>query len=175
MRVKRAIQMYLASVLLLTGAGAHPQSPVPCADPAYRQFDFWLGDWDVFAVERPTTVVARARIELILNECVIHEVYEAMDGHKGESFSIYDAARHTWHQSWVNDHGYLLTIEGDLQGSAMILEGTDHLPDGKLRRVRGEWRPEGQGTREVAARSTDGGATWVPWFDLLFRHHSSGG
>src|SRR5580692_6858851 len=120
-RVKRAIQMYLASVLLLTGAGAHPQSPVPCADPPYRQFDFWLGDWDVVEVERPTTVVARARIELILNACVIHEVYEAMDGHKGESFSIYDATRHTWHQSWVNDHGYLLTIEGGIQGGAMIL------------------------------------------------------
>jgi hypothetical protein len=150
---------------------ANAQSATPCAGAKYRQFDFWVGDWDVFDVERPAVVVARARVELILNGCVLHEVYEGLDGHKGESFTIYDATRDTWHQSWVNDHGYLLTIEGSLQGSSMILQGTDHLPNGKPRRVRGEWRPHDHGVREVAARSTDGGTTWVPWFDLLFLPH----
>jgi hypothetical protein len=174
--------MYAVSALLLAyttrswcdrlPAGVHPQSPVPCADPAYRQFDFWIGDWDAFEVAHPATIVARARVELILHACVLHEIYEATDGHKGESFSIYDIARHTWHQTWVNDSGYVLTIEGGLLDQAMILEGTDHLPDGKLRQVRGEWRSDGQGTRELAARSTDGGVTWIPWFDLLFRPHT---
>ena len=173
--------MYAASVLLLActnrswcdrlPGSVHAQSPARCTDPAYRQFDFWIGDWDVVEIEHPTTIVARARVELILNDCVVHEVYEAMDGHRGESFSIYDFARRTWHQTWVNDSGYLLTIEGGLRDQAMMLGGTDHLLDGKLRQVRGEWRSDGQGTREVAARSTDGGVTWIPWFDLLFRHH----
>ena len=54
----------------------------------------------------------------------------------------------------------------------MILQGTDHLPNGKPRRVRGDkWRPQDHGVREVAARSTDGGATWAAWFDLLFMPH----
>jgi hypothetical protein len=110
-----------------------PPSSVRCAGPAYRQFDFWIGDWDVFEVERPTVVVAHARVDLILNGCVLHEVYEGLDGHKGESFSIYDATRDTWHQSWVNDSGYLLTIEGRWQGGSVILEGVDHLPNNKLR------------------------------------------
>jgi hypothetical protein len=182
--MKRAVQMYAASILLVAyatrawcdhvAASAPPQSPIPCADPAQRQFDFWIGDWDVFEVERPTVIVARARVESILNACVLHEIYEATDGHRGESFSVYDVARHTWHQTWVNDSGYLLTIEGGLRNRAMILEGTDHLPDGKPRQVRGEWRSDGQGTREVAARSTDGGVNWIPWFDLLFRPHTAG-
>lgn len=30
---------------------ARPQRLVPCADPAYRQFEFWIGDWDVFEIE----------------------------------------------------------------------------------------------------------------------------
>lgn len=152
-------------------ANAHGQKPMPCADSAYRQFDFWIGDWDVFDVERPTVIVAHARIELILNGCVLHEVYEGTEGLKGESFSIYDATRNTWHQSWVTDRGQLLTIEGHLRGGAIVLEGTDHLADGKPRQVRGEWRSENHGVREIAARSTDGGVTWVPWFDLLFRPH----
>ena len=27
---------------------ATASKPVPCSAPAYRQFDFWLGEWDVF-------------------------------------------------------------------------------------------------------------------------------
>lgn len=177
----RAVLVYAAATLLLAYAapswcGDHPvaanvQSTMPCAGANYRQLDFWIGDWDVFDVERPAVVVAHASVELILNSCVLHEVYEGLDGHQGESFSIYDVTRDTWHQSWVSDHGYLLTIEGRLRGGTMTLAGTDHLPNGKPRQVRGEWRSLDHGVREVAARSTDGGVTWIPWFDLLFLPH----
>ena len=141
----------------------------PCAAPAYRQFDFWVGDWDVIDVQQPAVAVAHARVEVILDGCVLHEIYEARDGQTGESFSVYDASRQIWHQTWVTNSGQLLTIEGHLQGREMLLTGIDYLPDGKPRHVRGSWRQENDGVREIAARSTDGGASWVPWFDLLFR------
>jgi probable HAF family extracellular repeat protein len=57
-RVARALLMWTSLVLLAHTArsgGDHP-----CADPAYRQFDFWIGDWDVFEVERPAVIMARA-------------------------------------------------------------------------------------------------------------------
>jgi hypothetical protein len=159
----REALIYAAAALLLAyatpswcedrPATANAPSATPCKDGHYRQFDFWVGDWDVSDIERPAVVVAHARVELILNGCVLHEVYEGSDGHKGESFTIYDVTRDTWHQSWVNDHGYLLTIEGSLRGGFMILEGIDHLPDGKPRLVRGEWRSQDHGVREIAARS----------------------
>jgi hypothetical protein len=177
----RTVVAYATSVFVLAYAiqtwcaaappATNPGNAMPCGSSAHRQFDFWVGDWDVFDVERPAVVIAHARVQLILNDCVLHEVYQSLDGHKGESFTIYDATRDIWHQSWVNDHGYLLTIEGRLQGGSMILHGIDHLPNGEPRRVRGEWRSQEHGVREVAARSTDGGVTWVPWFDLLFRPH----
>jgi hypothetical protein len=179
-RMQRAVPLICAALLFplahITRASSnHPPTgkAAPCIDLAYRQFDFWIGDWDVFEIERPTAVTAHARVELILHGCVLHEVYEDLDGHKGESFSVYDSTRNTWHQSWVNDRGYLLTIEGHLEGKSLILEGVDHLPNDKLRQVRGEWRPDGKGVREVALRSTDGGASWVTWFDLSFRPHAS--
>jgi hypothetical protein len=31
------------------------------------------------------------------------------------------------------------------------------------------WAPEAGGVRETAERSSDGGKTWRPWFDLSFR------
>jgi len=80
---------------------------------AYRQFDFWAGDWDVLDVRR-SIPVTHARIDLILDGCVLREDYEGTDGHKGQSFAIYDAARKVWHQSWVTNRGELLEIEGKI-------------------------------------------------------------
>jgi hypothetical protein len=162
---------WVAAALWLASAG-QVQAVGTCDTGPYRQFDFWIGDWDVADRAHPTVLLARAHVNLILDGCVLHEMYEAKDGHKGESFTIFDATRNTWHQSWVTDRGNLLTIEGHLQGQAMILEGTDHLPDGTPRQVRGEWRPDPAGVREIAARSTDAGVTWMSWFDLVFKPHA---
>jgi hypothetical protein len=59
-------------------------------------------------------------------------------------------------------------IEGTMEGDTMVLSGMDHA---KRALVRGEWKPENGNVRETAAISTDGGRTWKPWFDLVFRRH----
>jgi ketosteroid isomerase-like protein len=143
--------------------------PNPCAAPAYRQFDFWAGDWDVFDVGSPIKV-AHAQVDLILGGCVLREDYQGTDGHKGQSFTIYDAARKVWHQSWVTNRGELLEIEGRIEAGEMVLSGEDHAA-GTL--VRGTWKPIAAGVRETAATSADGGKTWKPWFDLEFRPSAS--
>ena len=139
-----------------------------CQAPEYRQFDFWVGDWDAFDVGS-TVAVARLKVDRLLDDCVLREQYEGSDGHKGESLSIYDASRKVWHQTWVTNRGELLTIEGGFRDGEMILTGADRTAEGRERRVRGIWKPEGAGVRETAAFSTDGGKTWKPWFDLVFR------
>jgi len=141
-----------------------------CSAAEYRQFDFWLGDWDAFDIGG-TTPVARVRVDGLLEGCVLRENYEGVDGHKGQSLSIYDSSRRVWHQSWVTNRGELLTIEGKFQGGEMVLSGADRTAEGKPRLVRGIWKAEGGGVRETAVTSTDGGKTWTPWFDLVFRPH----
>jgi hypothetical protein len=170
--VRFTVLILIAGSPFLTAWPAPALERSGCRDPLYRAFDFWAGDWDVYDQDQPREKVARVVVELILGRCVLHEIYDAVDGHKGESFSIYDASRHTWHQTWVTDHGQLLTIEGGIREGAMVLKGSDRGSDGKSRLVRGTWHPAKDGVREVAVRSTDGGATWVPWFDLLFRPHT---
>jgi len=140
-----------------------------CAAPVYRQFDFWVGDWDAFDVGSPTKV-AHARIDRILDGCVLREDYQGADGHKGQSFTIYDAARKVWHQSWVTNRGELLVIEGKSEAGEMVLTGENHA---KGTIVRGVWKPENGGVRETAVSSSDGGTTWKPWFDLVFRPTTS--
>jgi hypothetical protein len=141
-----------------------------CAAPAYRQFDFWLGDWDVFD-SHSQAKVARVHVTRTLDDCVLLEEYRGSDGHEGQSFSIYDAPRGVWHQTWVTNRGQLLFIEGNLRAGAMELSGSERLADGTVRLVRGTWQPSHDGVREVAVRSTDGGKTWTEWFDLVFRPH----
>jgi ketosteroid isomerase-like protein len=104
--------------------------------------------------------------------CVLRETYEDTNGLKGESFSLYDASRMVWHQSWVTNRGQLLTIEGRFQAGEMVLNGVDHAA-GRETLVRGTWKPENGDVRETAVTSADGGKTWKPWFDLVFRSHDA--
>jgi ketosteroid isomerase-like protein len=135
-----------------------------CSQPEYRAFDFWAGDWEVFEVEGQNKV-ADARVDLILDGCVLHEDYRQSDGMNGQSLTIYDAVRHVWHQSWVTNRGKLLEIEGQYGNGEIVLSGTDQ--SGAL--VRGIWRSENGNVRETAVTSSDSGKTWKPWFEVVFR------
>jgi hypothetical protein len=143
----------------------------PCRAPEYRQFDFFAGDWDTYDVDSATKIVARNRVTVILGGCVLQEIYEGRDGVRGESYSMYDAARRVWHQSWVTNRGQLLLLDGGLQGDSMVLTGTDRAANGATSLLRGIWYRQGRAVRETAERSTDGGKTWKPVFDILFRPH----
>jgi ketosteroid isomerase-like protein len=142
-----------------------------CSAPQYSQFNFWAGDWDVFDAGNPTTAVARAHVDLILDGCVLREDYQGADGHKGQSFTIYDATKQIWRQTWVTNCGEHLVIEGKYENEEMVLIGEDRTK-GAL--VRGKWKPENGDVRETAFTSEDSGKTWRPWFDLIFRPHKAG-
>jgi ketosteroid isomerase-like protein len=159
------------SIIFILGVRLLPaedEPPAPCTSPAHRQFDFWIGDWDVFEVRSPTKV-AHVRIDSILNGCVLREDYQATDGHAGQSFTIYDATRNIWHQTWVTSQGVLLEIEGKFESGQMVLSGKNQ--QGAL--VRGTWKPVNGKVHEIAVKSADGGKTWQLWFDLMFHRSAS--
>lgn len=161
----------VAEILLsVASLGAKSAASAPCSAPEYHEFDFWLGDWDSFDLGT-TAKDARVRVDRILDGCVIHEDYQSVDGHRGESFSLYDSSRKVWHQTWVTNRGQLLVIEGNLRDGAMVLTGTDRKESGEGRHIRGIWKQADGGVRETAFTSADGGKTWKPWFDLMFRRH----
>ena len=143
-----------------------------CSGPEYRQFDFWLGDWDAFDAGK-AQVVARVRVDRILDGCVLREDYERVNGGlHGQSFSLYDVSRKIWHQSWATNRGELLTLEGKLTDGEMVLAGAERAADGAERLVRGAWKPINGSVHETAVTSLDAGKTWQPWFGLVFRPHS---
>jgi hypothetical protein len=58
-----------------------------------------------------------------------------------------------------------------MQAGQMVLSGVDQAGGGIERHVKGTWKPVDGGVRETAVTSADGGKTWKPWFDLVFRKH----
>ena len=120
-----AFLVVAGSAALCRGLPADPDAAASkqCSAPEYRRLDFWAGDWDVFDVGAPRQTIAHARIDVILGGCALREVYEQTDGLVGQSFTIYDAARKVWHQTWVTNRGQLLTIEGRFEGDRLTLQG----------------------------------------------------
>lgn len=64
----------------------------PCNSPEFRQFDFWIGDWDVTSAAAPGTT-SRNRISLVNDGCTLREEYATPTGYAGTSLNFYDAAR----------------------------------------------------------------------------------
>jgi hypothetical protein len=167
-----AAALILLSTVALTPAAEPPQT---CVGAEFRQFDFFAGDWDTYEVADSTKIVARNQVTIILDGCVVREVYRQNDGLVGESFSLYDVAGGRWHQTWVTNRGTLLLLDGGMEGDRMVLTGTEKSQDGISSLLRGIWRRDASGVRETAQRSTDGGKTWKPVFDILFRKHGRQG
>jgi ketosteroid isomerase-like protein len=163
--ISTVIAVFVAAAL--SGPPAAPAKP--CTAPEYRRLDFWLGDWDVFEAGEPRRSIARARIESALGGCAVRERYEQADGLVGESLTSYDAARGLWHQTWVTNRGELLQIDGRFASGSLTLDGTRAAAGGGREIVRGVWRAVGAAVAETATRSTDGGRTWKPLFDIVFR------
>jgi hypothetical protein len=144
----------------------------PCEhDPVYRQFDYWLGTWDVRPNGSPpeappaTNVITKAH-----NGCVILESWTA-PGQTGQSFNIYDRVAGKWHQTWVDSTGGLHEYWGGLKDGNMVYEGDIPAPDGGAGRVHTRLtffrRPDGS-VRQYSERTTDGGKTWRLNYDLIY-------
>ena len=160
--------------LLLAMSGARTP-PVPsCTAREYRQFDFFAGDWDTYDVAAPGKLTARNHVTPMVDRCALREVYEQNDGLRGESINTYDTERHLWHQTWVTNRGQLLLLDGKLEGQRMVLTATERDSSGATSLLRGIWWREGATVRERADRSRDGGNTWTPVFDIVFKHHQAG-
>lgn len=155
----------LALLLPLAGLAVADQAvtPKPCSAPEHRQFDFWLGDWQVFTANGK--LAGRNRITREYGDCLIHEHYTTDRGYNGESLNAYDSTRKLWHQTWVDDAGLLLTLEGGWDGKSMVLVGESPDAQGVRRKQRITWTPNADGSVRQLWESADENGAWTVAFD----------
>ena len=166
-----AVAVALAALLSVPASAlaqnAPAPAPKPCAAPEYRQFDFWIGQWDVF--NPAGKLVGHSRIEPFAGGCALLENWSSLNpGGDGKSINIYDATDKRWHQSWADASGSRLLIEGGLANGSMVMSaGT-----GTVQRIT--WTPlAGGAVRQHWEISQDGGRTWTTSFDGKYVKHES--
>lgn len=142
----------------------------PCASPEHRQFDFWIGDWEVFDFSSGQKG-APAGTNLVTKEfkgCVIQEHWTGSQGGHGGSFNTYQPSEQKWHQVWVDDSGTFLNLIGEFKDGAMVL--SDEQPGVTLTN-RITWSlvsNDPDQVRQLWQQSRDGGKTWSVAFDGLY-------
>jgi hypothetical protein len=152
--------------ILLAGMLAALPGMAACDSPASRQFDFWVGEWDVTTPDGKQ--VGTNRISREYGGCVVHERYTTPREYSGESLNTWDAQRHVWHQTWVDSAGTLLLLEGSFTGGAMVLEGPGFV-DGHAVRHRITWTPNADGSVRQLWESSAAEGPWTTAFDGLYR------
>jgi hypothetical protein len=168
----------LATVLLVAHAlpsgaqesGGTPPPPPGCTAPEHRQFDFWIGNWDVANPAGKT--VGRNLIEPILGGCVLRETWTGSGGSNGTSYNAWDRQRRRWHQTWVDNGGLVLRLEGGFADGRMVLSGEtlDSAGSAVLNRITWQETAPGQ-VRQLWEVSSDGGKAWRTVFDGRYRRN----
>lgn len=170
MRVRLLLPFFFALIHAhATFAQNHTQPA--CASREFRQFDFWVGEWELSwpASETSERRPGRGtnRIEVALDKCVIVEHFTGIPGMdlRGMSISTFNKRKGKWQQTWVDNSGSYLDFVGEFKAGQMILARQAATRDGKkfLQRMIGknikpdslDWSWE---------RSDDNGQNWkVLW------------
>ena len=137
-----------------------------CTAAAHRDFDFWLGSWEVRDPEGK--LVGHNRIESAHGGCVLIENWTSTSGVTGTSVNLYDRDRERWHQTWVDASGSMTHYVGDLEGDKMVLV-SQTVTNGKrsLGKMTFSKLPDGN-VRQHGEASTDDGKTWTTTFDFKY-------
>ncbi|NNE98783.1 MAG: tetratricopeptide repeat protein [Pyrinomonadaceae bacterium] len=134
-----------------------------------RQFDFWLGDWDVYV---GSNTVGENLIELDTQGCTLVENWKNNGGGKGKSLNVYDPSVKKWKQFYVGGQGGVFLFEGEYRAKEKSMYFTAEtlgrngtkimhifeffdLPD---KTVQQRWK-----------QSTDGGKTWNTVWDSIYK------
>lgn len=161
--------------LAQSAAPAPPPDAARCTAAEHRQFDFWIGDWEVHSAQG--RLLGFNRITPILGGCALQEEWNSADGKvRGVSLNAYDPADSRWHQAWVDTAPSRLALVGGLAGRDMVMEQrppTGGPGAGAVQRIT--WRPLPDGrVRQLWESSSDEGRTWTTAFDGYYSRRSPG-
>ncbi|MES1228423.1 MAG: DUF1579 family protein, partial [Armatimonadota bacterium] len=124
------ISIFLPAVLAMTQA-----------QPVVHEFDFWVGDWDIKTETRPdprkeewTNNTGKNHVEKILGSEVVQENFTGPNL-VGKSWSAYDSVAKVWRQTWVDNQGGYISLDGKFENGVMTLYTTPNMSGRKYRMV----------------------------------------
>jgi hypothetical protein len=166
-------KLILLPALLLLSSGSWAQ--LPCSKPEYRQFDFWIGEWEAFG--KNGQKAGDSKISIILDSCIILEEWTSASVNQGiryagKSFNTYNAATKQWQQTWVDNVGGTNEyLKGKFEDNKIIYTSSP-FPVGKdtmaIRKMTFTNLSPVK-LRQHGEISKDNGLTWATEYDLEYR------
>ncbi len=175
-----AVPVALSLFFLLAIGSAHGQSQQttrPCDTPEGKQFDFWLGEWELswpaeqWGGEKGKLGKGTNTINRVLGDCIIQEEFRFPEGNfDGSSVSVYNTKTGLWQQTWVDNQGSYLLFTGEFKNGAMELRTEPFERDGKTRVSRMVFNNIEQSSLDWDwQRSDDGGKTWADVWNIHYQ------
>ncbi len=165
---------FLISVLGFYSSFAQ-QNNKPCSNPVYRQFDFWIGEWEAYATNGKKA--GDSKISIILDSCIILEEWTSTAvtqglRYAGKSFNTYNATTKQWQQTWVdNAGGSTEYLEGKFNDQKIIFL-TSPFPFAKdtmaIRKLT-FFNLSNDKVRQLGEISKNNGISWQTEYDLEYR------
>jgi hypothetical protein len=171
--MKKIFFSMLIIVAVVPGINAQK---TPCgSNPVYRQFDFWIGDWEVYGPKG--NKAGDSKIELILDSCIILENWKSATAtqglfYSGKSFNTYNVATKQWQQTWVDNVGGTTEyLEGHTENNKIIFQTKPFLfkKDTMAIQRLTFYNLGVDKVRQHGEISKDNGVTWSTQYDLEYR------
>jgi tetratricopeptide (TPR) repeat protein len=140
----------------------------PCKySAAAREFDFWIGTWDVMTLQGQKAGVNV--IQPFAEGCGLMENWTATQGGNGKSINYYDASTQKWYQHWIGSGGGAMRYSGGFKNGALVYEAETTNANGNkvLHRLTFS-RNEDNSVRQFAEASNDDGKTWTVSYDFKY-------
>ncbi|WNB17920.1 tetratricopeptide repeat protein [Marivirga arenosa] len=136
-----------------------------CEDKNYHAFNFWLGDWEVY--NRKGGYLGHNTITKIDFACGIQEKWTSGSGaFKGSSYNFYNSSNKRWHQSWVDNQGASLLLNGKSSKSKIIMNSDSS----KLNQSQITWELlENGNVTQKWDQSSDYGKSWNEVFFRIYK------
>jgi hypothetical protein len=155
------------------------ENAFPCQkDSRTKEFNFWLGEWDVYA-NGTTTLVGKSKIESASGGCMVLENWTAVGPqlHNGKSMNYVDPVTSKWIQVWVgssgvNSQNIIRFYDGEYKDGAMRFVFNYEVNGAK---IIGRFIFFNEGPNQVRQfneQSSDGGKTWTTSYDYIYKRVS---
>jgi hypothetical protein len=159
-----SLSPFCATILSAQSAQA---KAAPCDAAEYRQFDFWIGDWEVH--DPAGNVVGANKVTREQDGCLLVEHWTSSRAKEtGTSFNYYDIRDKKWHQLYLSNSGNagaFPAMAGQLKDGKMVL-----ISDESATPVfRWTWYVISPGhVRQMAERSNDSQKSWKVIWDSIY-------
>lgn len=140
----------------------------PCEfNQSARQFDFWVGEWDVKTQQGQTA--GTNTIQKLENGCVLLENWTGSLGGTGKSINFFDKQTNQWRQIWVDSTGNSTLFAGEFKDGSMRYQTEKVNAGGAKFLSRLTFTPlDKTHVRQYGEQSTDEGKTWTITFDFVY-------